>query len=538
MQDAPRWQQGQPVQDDAPRWQQGRAINQEQVSPARARFNELYPEHADADLASMSNHELAEAFNMKPDFISQGMTLGYGDELRAGADAAFQGVGNLARRATGRPIERTMQQTYEDRHDTDNAVLEAIREARPLRAGAAEALGGVAVVPARAAQAGQVATRAGGSLLGNVGRGAAYGGTTGAVYGSGVAGRDERLEGAVGGGVAGAAFGGATPLASRALGGAVNRIRRPAVPEIDDLRAASTAAYEAVDDIGARYRPEAVQGLAARIESRLARDHLHPERHPNASGMVRRLREGFEDNAPTLTELDQWRQVVRRDVANATDPAEGHFGRMMIEEIDDFIANAGPESVIAGNADDAAAAITRARQSHQTLRKSELIENAIWRAENRSGSTGSGGNTENAIRQNLRRLIENRRTRGAFTAAERDAIQDIVRGGPVQNALRLVGKLSPQGNGLMAALGVGATAANPVLAAFPAAGMAAKHVGTRRAAGVINNLTRAVRANTPPVSSSLRDTLLGVSQNARSRLSPIAAAILAPRAVSATGTGP
>lgn len=86
-------------------------------------------------------------------------------------------------------------------------------------------------------------------------------------------------------------------------------------------------------------------------------------------------------------------------------------------------------------------------------RTERSITLACSTAQRRAGSTGSGGNTDNAIRQNLRSLMEKTPN---LTPAEREAFERVIMGTRTQNTLRQVGKLSPQGNGLMFAAHLGA----------------------------------------------------------------------------------
>jgi hypothetical protein len=86
------------------------------------------------------------------------------------------------------------------------------------------------------------------------------------------------------------------------------------------------------------------------------------------------------------------------------------------------------------------------------------------RADRRAGSTGSGGNVENATRQELRKILDNKKLMRGFKPDELDAIRTAVMGSGTQNTLRLLGKMSPQGSGLMAALGLGWVAAMPEVA--------------------------------------------------------------------------
>lgn len=258
------------------------------------------------------------------------------------------------------------------------------------------------------------------------------------------------------------------------------RVKAPAVATIkpQDLKAAKTAAYQAADQAGVAYRPESFDGLISSIDADLQASRINPLRHPKAASMLEEI-QSMKGQAPTLTELDQLRQVVRRDVAGSD--AEKFFANRMIKQIDAFVDGAGPQDVVSGNADDAAALINNARDLNTRYRKVESVTTALDRAERRAGRTGSGGNSDNATRQNLDRILE---TTPNLTKEEAAALRSIVMGGKGQNLLRQIGKLSPQGNGIMAAANLGAAAAAGPLGAIPgAAGLISKMAA--------DNMTRA-----------------------------------------------
>ena len=147
-----------------------------------------------------------------------------------------------------------------------------------------------------------------------------------------------------------------------------------------------------------------------------------------------------------------------------------------------------------GDAAGAAKSITEARKLNTQISKIDRIAEALTKGERRTERTGSGGNADNVTRQNISAILDNPKKLRGFTPDERDAMEKIVRGTSTQNALRLAGKLSPSGNGLMAALGLGATAANPAMAAIPAAGMVAKALSDRATTKNVDELLRVLRA--------------------------------------------
>lgn len=272
---------------------------------------------------------------------------------------------------------------------------------------------------------------------------------------------------------------------------------RAALPEIDDLYAAKAAAYGNVDKLGARYSGEAIDGLYGDMIRRASHSNISETRHPKAYSLLVELQQN--PRPMTLTELDQLRQVVRRDLIGA-DAAEAHFGREFIDSIDDFIDNAGPGQISGVTGQTASWAINTARKANTVLRKSETLQDALEAARLRAASSGSGGNIDNAIRQELRKIVLSPKKSMGFTKAELAQMEAIiVGGGKLQDALRLVGKLSPSGNGLMAALGIGGTMANPAAAAIPALGLAAKSISDRATKAGVENLTSTVRNGATPL---------------------------------------
>lgn len=407
------------------------------------------------------------------DPLVQGTTFGWGDELRGvvqGGLSAMQG-GDFG-------------DTYKRVVDDARQKLDYQRKVNPAGSFAAELAG---AIPTGMGAGGQLAGR-GASLVTKMLSGAAVGGAQGAAYGAGAASDDERGAGALFGGATGAALGGAIPAAAEGFKSLFGRVGA-VMPEIDDLYKARDAAYAAVDNSGFRYTPQQYDDLVNDIYRRVGAGDIDPNpdgAHKAAINMLTRLN---NRSAPmTLGQLDDLRKVIRRDVIDSGSKADAHFGDIMLDAIDDFIDKTGGSDVIGA-----------ARSAHRTLRKSELLADAVERATLNAAATGSGGNIDNALRQQIRNILTNPSKARSFTAAEKEAMRKIVEGGKMQGFLRLVGKLSPSGNGLMAALGIGATAANPALAIPIGAGIAAKSLSDGATRGGVRALERAVRTGANPL---------------------------------------
>ncbi len=272
--------------------------------------------------------------------------------------------------------------------------------------------------------------------------------------------------------VLGGALGAIAPSVRKPKG-----VKAPAIA-LEDLKRAKDAAYQAVDKAGISYTPQAFSDFVADAKKALSSANVSDIRHPRATSMLKDL-EGMAKtgHAPSLTQLDQLRQVIRRDVVDVADKSEKFFGRKLIDALDDFVENAPAGAVSSGAAQDAQGLLAKARDLNMRMRKVEAVEGAVSKAKLRVGSTGSGGNVDNATRQNLRVVLEKTPN---FTAEEKAALETVVLGGKGQNMLRLAGKLSPSGSGLMAAGNLGAAAmAGPIGAVPGVIGIVSKFAADR-----------------------------------------------------------
>jgi hypothetical protein len=413
--------------------------------------------------------------------------LGIGDEMAAG----FKTAGNVITGKT--PVtdivpdfKRAMasQRQLEDSYAADRPNVSALARGTGMAA--------TALVPT-----GQTANAfAQGSRLANMARGATAAGITGAAYAATDRGTlRERANSAAKASVD------PVTLALGAGAGALSPTRAtkpkaPAkvpAPTLDELTASKNAAYKAVEQSGEQFAPQAVNGFVDDLTAEMKAANINPARHPKAASMLEDI-QALRDQPMSLTQLDQLRQVIRRDVGNAPDAAEKFMGGKMIDALDGFIDTSPAAS----------STVKEARGLNTKVRKIEAVTEAVDSAKLRAGSTGSGGNIDNATRQNLRRVFEKTRN---FTPEEQAALERIIVGSKGQNALRQVGKLSPQGNGLMTALSIGGTMANPALGIPTAAGAVSKVLADRMTQNRVKELVDLIArgSETPEAQSAIQE---------------------------------
>ncbi|MDH4991297.1 hypothetical protein QEZ48_10730 [Aquamicrobium lusatiense] len=415
----------------------------------------------------------------------------FGDEIASALNAPFRAARDWWQGDgfdVGRAYDRNMQV---------EAELQRRRQERSPIASTVGSVAGTLGATAPIAQGASFLRGAQPTLTSMAGRGAAEGATYGAAYGAGEGrGLEERGYNAL----FGAGLGAATGALTGAIGSiGAGRQANASVPSVDDLRAAGQAAYQQADQAGVIFSPQAVDRLKMDVGKKLVDLGYDPALQPGAAAVVKRIDDLAGQNF-TLTGLDSLRKVASNGYITGNRSNNKAISDI-VNAIDDLVTSPRATDVLTGDTKLASEALSTAREMWSRLSKAERVSDAIGRAELRASSTGSGGNVDNAIRQNLRRILENPR---GFTQAEQDALRKVVSGSAGQNALRLAGKLSPSGNGLMAALGIGGTMVNPAIGLASLGGMGAKAVAdnmTRQNTQVLDALIRSGGQSTPALSA-------------------------------------
>ena len=442
-----------------------------------------------AELSAMTQNPTQALFDQRPGW--QKPIIAAADVANIMGDAATFGFGDKAA-AAGRAL--FTDKSYDEELETMRASTDASR-ARAGSAGiAADVVGSLAIPGAAASRGATLSGRLGtGAMTGAKGLGAraALLGAEGAGYGAlSAAGHDQDI---ATGAAFGAAGGAAGSAAGDVLSAGVSKVRNPfkaktATPDLSSLKQSAKAAYDSAEKAGVIINPTGLQKLSADVKADLADFGFHPDLQPRVAVVLKEMDRLGQGNT-TLKGVDVLRRIAD-GARKSLDPSEKALGNKIISKIDDFVENLKPADVMAGNAMQGADALKKARGLWSRVSKNERLLDAVEKAERRAASTGSGGNVENAVRQNVRKLVEKGR---GFSPDEKAAMEEIITGLPGQNMLRLAGKLSPSGNGLMAALGVGGAMANPMIGAASLGGMGAKFLadqGVMRGVKALDELIR------------------------------------------------
>lgn len=417
--------------------------------------------------------QAAQAADDTVRFLANGMTLGYADKIAG----YMNGEGTEA--------ERAKTTKAHERAGLAGDAAEVVGTLLPAGALAKSALSATQYVPKTLT-----------GIPGLLGRSAAVG-ADGALLGAAQAtGYDQdpttgAMIGAAGG-VGGNILGEGIGAGLNKLAGAFNA--KPKTMTAEQLKAAGSDAYKRAKDAGVVFKPEAVDRLRQTVYNDMAEFGYHPTNQPGAAVAYNELERLAQGGNVGLDGLEALRRMASQG-NNPMNPSNNSLLGQITGRIDEFTANAQPDDLVTGNAEAATNALAEGRDFWSRFRKLEKVQELIAKAGRRAGSTGSGGNVENATRQELRRILDNKKLMRGFTPDELQAINEAVMGTPTQNALRLVGKLSPQGNGLMAALGLGGAASMPQVAipamVIGAGAKKASEAMTRSSANTVEKLIAA-----------------------------------------------
>lgn len=402
--------------------------------------------------------------------LMQGMTFGFNDEIQAGMMTPIEMGLDLVTGKGWNP-GRSFNQALDKTRGTDAMMQEqqpsahmAGNIAGGVGSGVGLAKGGVTLMNAAKPTVASMASR--GAV-----EGAIYGGLHGAGTGT-----DDKIGDALKAAGAGAVTGGFLG----ALGGMIaGRSTTGAVPTVEDLKAQAGVLYDQARANGAVAPQQATLALDQTMKGiATAEGLITPTGRVNSSyPKINSVLNTFEDFANGTMDVAQ-AQAVRKvlsDAAKSTEPGERRIATMMLEQFDQFLDPMAPE-------------IGVANQIYSRAKKGELIEQAIELAGSRAGQF-SGSGFENALRtefRGLQRQIIKGQLRG-LSQPEIDAINRVADGGPLENALRMVGKLAPTGVVSMGMGGgvpfmIGNAVGGPAMGAVAGAGTMAAGMGARTAA--------------------------------------------------------
>lgn len=461
--------------------------------------------------------------------FKQGAALGFGDEASGALKAAFGGRGAegdtfAERYRNARDYERAAYNKATDRTGLYGTAAELAGSIAPgIAAGEIVGAAGAArstlpalqvaaltALPAIEGAAPSVARAVSAGPLANA---MATGALTGAVQGVGDT--EDMMDApvaALGGGVVGS-LGGALGYGA---GKGLERLARftnttPRVadaPSLDELQAAYKDYYDRFTNAGGVFTQQGLDDLAGAVRNRLGEMGWQPELGPKVGAFNKamdRARRGSGvpsgaeslNNVATPQQIQNLRRIASKNIGKSPDPTERAYGTAIIDEIDSFLENLKPGQYATppGASNSVAEDLQRANRIFSQYSKASEVEKSLGEAERRAASTYSGGNINNAMRQEMRKVYERMLKRGGLSDDEKAAFETSIRGSRPENVARGVGKLAASRGGVMSLLNLGGMYANPgLMVPLSMTAEGAKYLGDRLTRRNLEEVSRVIRA--------------------------------------------
>jgi hypothetical protein len=291
-------------------------------------------------------------------------------------------------------------------------------------------------------------------------------------------------------------------------------------PTVQELKGQAGQQYKFAEDVGAVFKKNSYNQFANNIESTLTKEGLDKTLQPRVYAALERIKDTKNSNV-TLENMEILRRISQA-AGSSADASERRLASIMIDNLDDFVETAQPSQLAKGSSE-AVSALTDARELWKRAKKTEIVDDLVASAELRADANFSQSGMENALRRKLVNLADNPKALRAFTKEEQNAIKVVAKGGPVQNALRLVGKLAPtgivSGGG---SVGLGYLAGGPIGAVgLPIIGSAARKGAEQLGLRNIEQLRNRLATGNVPIPQVSARRLIGAREVAAPIINPI-----------------
>lgn len=328
-------------------------------------------------------------------------------------------------------------------------------------------------------------TALGGRLLGTTGTlGQRL--VAGGLSGSAISGADTAARGGDLGQIAtNAAVGAGLGLALPAAGGIINRMGNKSAqtsainsaikdaPTGAELAKAGSALFTSSKAANTGVTPGVFGGLTRKLVDKVRAADIDPTLDGEAVAayqkMIQMANEAMESGqGVSLSRLHNLRQIAQDVVVDATKNRTKSFARDIVNGLDEMISSLKPDQIVGSGGKQAANELMEGISVWSRAKKVSTLEGAFYRAQN------AASGFENGLRVEFRKLLQNDDLRKQFSKLEIEAIEQLVRGTSVSNAMKLLGKFGfgPGANGLGGFLGgtAGFTFGGPLGAAAMAVG--------------------------------------------------------------------
>lgn len=277
----------------------------------------------------------------------------------------------------------------------------------------------------------------------------------------------------------------------------------------DELFDTADALYDASRTTGVMLKPGALAKLQADIFNSLQAEGFRQRNIKAAWDAIEELGQATNNIGLTgVADVQSVSKVLNKVANSAPENAAQNreAARFAIAEINKYMASVPASDIAVGTpkmVQEAVKSWREADRAYAAGMRAEQLELALTHALDRAGSTGKGQNVENAMRQNIRAILDSKIKSRGFTSSELSKMREIVRGATKNNVLRGLGSLAPTGivSGTLGLELASMLFKGPAMFGVPLAGYVAKKASDSATATKVHDLIAGVRyrgTGTPP----------------------------------------
>ena len=312
---------------------------------------------------------------------------------------------------------------------------------------------------------------------------------------------------------------------------------RRGMPTGEQLRQAGRQGYRESAQMGVQYNPQAIAGMADRVERELLEQGIVRQDAPRTYAALDDLKLG-RSYQPTDSSLPgqvlpataQNFRILKDRLSDARVPTQTYTpsdkerlgAERLIRELNDFVENPSPSSVVAGPAAAAGQLQQMARENLAAGKRSETITSKLSKAELEAAAANSGQNMGNRARAKALQIVnpEQPHRRFGFKPDEIAALEGVVRGSASANRARnLSNRLGGGGGGVSTLVGGGTTGGlyaaglDPITAATiglgaMGTGMGARALSNRLSRQALEGVDEMIRARSPMGQAAARSPVV------------------------------
>tara|TARA_Y100000022_G_scaffold86033_2_gene74153 strand:+ start:107 stop:1813 length:1707 start_codon:yes stop_codon:yes gene_type:complete len=351
----------------------------------------------------------------------QGITFGGSDEAVGGGVAAVKKLGG---------DERPFSEIYREEQSREKQRIEDFREDYPKASLTAELTGGLALPFG--------ATKTVGGMLATSG---AMGGAAAFLNSDGSF--NERILQAPFGVLMGMALTGAFSVAGKTVNEQVKSFltKRAAkaaaqgAKALEQLKLEASEAYDKAFKSGVSIKPEAFKSMLDDVIAKVSggrpiRDKLTPKAADTINAMNDELKRIVKDNTGfSIDDIDYLNKLTRAGKAEIGNKEEQRLAMIISESLDDFVNKLSKGDIYGGNVQTAVKELSKARETWNRMKKTEVVEELLENAKTYAGGLESG------LRNQISSILRNRKKRRQFNKDELKLLTQIREGSPIGNLI-------------------------------------------------------------------------------------------------------